>query len=164
LPDGRIVQIGGEHEDSYMKDFCIYNDVFLHEPDGSIHIFGYSESVFPPTDFHTATSIGEFIYIVGSLGYYGKRQYGMTPVYRLHTKTFRMEPVIAGGEAPGWIFRHRALRSGAHEIRILGGEIATGTKESHQPNEKSFILDTKRLVWRVADGARWASARRADGG
>ncbi|HEU0201131.1 MAG TPA: ankyrin repeat domain-containing protein [Burkholderiaceae bacterium] len=28
LPDGRIVQIGGEHEDYYDPDFCIYNDVF----------------------------------------------------------------------------------------------------------------------------------------
>ncbi len=35
LPDGRFVQIGGEHEDSYDRDFCIYNDVFVHRPDGT---------------------------------------------------------------------------------------------------------------------------------
>lgn len=28
LPDGRIVEIAGEHEDSYDPDFCIYNDVY----------------------------------------------------------------------------------------------------------------------------------------
>jgi ankyrin repeat protein len=151
LPDGRIVQIGGEHEDSYMSDFCIYKDVFLHHPDGSIQIFGYPESVFPPTDFHTATLIGDCIYIIGSVGYSGARQYGTTPVYRLHTKTFHIEQVTCRGEAPGWIYRHRALQANAHEIRIHGGEIVTGgKKEIHAHNERSFVLDTKRLAWRLA--------------
>ena len=27
LPDGRVIHIAGEHEDSYDPDFCIYNDV-----------------------------------------------------------------------------------------------------------------------------------------
>ena len=32
LPDGRIVCIGGEHEDSYDPDFCIYNgDYFINQ-------------------------------------------------------------------------------------------------------------------------------------
>ncbi|MEO8096619.1 MAG: hypothetical protein ABI811_02885, partial [Acidobacteriota bacterium] len=43
LPDGRAVQIAGEHEDSYARDFCIYNDVFVHEPDGTIQIYGNPE-------------------------------------------------------------------------------------------------------------------------
>jgi hypothetical protein len=38
LPDGRIVQIGGEHEDFYDPDFCIYNDVIVHEVDGTLRI------------------------------------------------------------------------------------------------------------------------------
>jgi ankyrin repeat protein len=151
LPDGRIIQIAGEHEDSYDPDFCIYNDVFVHEPDGRIHIFGYPESIFPPTDFHTATLIDEYIYIIGSLGYHGTRQYGKTPVYRLDTKTFRIEPVIAGGTAPGWIYGHRAIPVAPDEICILGGKIVTwdGHGELHKNNDKSFVLDIKRLVWRV---------------
>ncbi|KAK0623763.1 hypothetical protein B0T14DRAFT_517016 [Immersiella caudata] len=32
LPDGRIVFIGGEHEDGYDPDFCIYNDVVVVTP------------------------------------------------------------------------------------------------------------------------------------
>ena len=55
LPDRRIIQIAGEHEDSYDPDFCIYNDVLVHHPDGTIEIFGYPEADFPPTDFHTAS-------------------------------------------------------------------------------------------------------------
>jgi len=76
LPDGHIVQVAGEHEDHYDPDFCIYNDVFVHAPDGSIAIYGYPESVFPPTDFHTATLVGNVIYLIGSLAYPAGRRYG----------------------------------------------------------------------------------------
>ncbi len=149
LPDGRIVQIGGEHEDSYDPDFCIYNDVFLHEPDGAIRIFGYPEAVFPPTDFHTATLVDDSIYIIGSLGYQGTRQFGTTPIYRLDTKTFRMTKVDAGGEAPGWIYKHRATLRGSEEIVVSGGTIVTwdGRKEVNSENQRSFVLNVRRLAW-----------------
>jgi ankyrin repeat protein len=151
LPDGRVVQIAGEHEDSYDPDFCIYNDVFVHEPDGTIHIFGYPESVFPPTDFHTATLVDEHIFLMGSLGYQGTRRYGETPVYRLDIATFRIEQIQAGGEAPGWIYKHRAMQSSAHEIRISGGTVVVGEGggEMNTDNEESFIFDTERLIWRA---------------
>jgi hypothetical protein len=86
LPDGRFVHIGGEHEDFYDPDFCIYNDVVVIAtpqlsnpatssmpegdiPDGcdmppsrvialeDIAIYGYPLDVFPPTDFHTSTYV-----------------------------------------------------------------------------------------------------------
>jgi ankyrin repeat protein len=150
LPDGRIIQVGGEHEDSYDSDFCIYNDVFVHEQDGALQIFGYPESVFPPTDFHTATLVDKHIYLIGSLGYQGTRQYGKTPVYRLSIATFRIEPVQAGGEAPGWIFEHRAIRTTGNEICVFGGKIVTGDgdEEAHTENKESFVFDTERMVWR----------------
>jgi hypothetical protein len=150
LPDGRIVQIGGEHEDSYDKDFCIYNDVFVQEPGGAMTIFGYPESVFPPTDFHTATLIGGYIYVIGSLGYPGTRRYGETPVHRLDTGTFRMERLRTSGDAPGWIYRHRAALTAPHEIRVSRGKVVrfAGNKEAHAQNDDGFVLDVKRLVWR----------------
>jgi len=49
LSDGRILCIGGEHEDYYDPDFCIYNDVIVFGPAGEIEIYGYPEEVFPPT-------------------------------------------------------------------------------------------------------------------
>ena len=100
LPDGRIVQIAGEHEDSYDPDFCIYNDVFVHDGAGDVTIFGYPEAVFPPTDFHTATLSGEQIYLIGSLGYHGTRRSGFTPVYRLDTRTFPDGKTGHDGEEP----------------------------------------------------------------
>lgn len=149
LPDGRTIQIAGEHEDFYDPNFCIYNDVFVHKPDGAIHIFGYSETVFPPTDFHSATLLGHHIYIIGSLGYVGQRRYGNTPVYRLDTDTFKIEQIIVGGDKPGWIFSHKAIPLSSHEISISGGTVVTwdGKQEFHAPNERSFILDIKRAVW-----------------
>lgn len=67
LPDGRTLEIGGEHEDFYDPDFCIYNDVFVHEGKGGFEIFGYPEEVFPPTDFHSASLVGSWIYIIGCI-------------------------------------------------------------------------------------------------
>jgi ankyrin repeat protein len=150
LPDGRILQIAGEHEDYYDPDFCIYNDVFVHAPDGSIAIYGYPEADFPPTDFHTATLVGDHIYVVGSLGYSGTRRFGETPLYRLDVRSLRMERLAATGPAPGWIFKHRAILVGPHEIQISSGEIATEAngREANAPNTDTFVLDVARLRWR----------------
>jgi hypothetical protein len=150
LPDGRIVQIGGEHEDHYDPDFCIYNDVFVHSGDGSIAIFGYPEAVFPPTDFHTATLVDGAIYVMGSLGYQGTRRYGQTPVHRLDVAKLRMERLDTSGEAPGWIYGHRAVLVAPSEIRVSGGKVVTtnGAEEVHTENARTFVLDIERLLWR----------------
>jgi ankyrin repeat protein len=152
LPDGRVVLIGGEHEDSYDPDFCIYNDVVVQEPDGSIVIFGYPETVFPPTDFHTATLAGSAVYVIGSLGYWGKRRFGGTPVYKVDTRDLSIERVSTTGEPPGWLYGHRATLVSNHEIRVEGGtllQLAAG-KEAHAENTAAFILDVRRGVWRPA--------------
>ncbi len=87
LPDGRLIQIGGEHEDSYDPDFQIYNDVVvINNPIlveciynmpvpsnfpqvggrdvilgtsnvNDVTIYAYPFDVFPPTDNHTATYV-----------------------------------------------------------------------------------------------------------
>src|SRR5262245_25043463 len=36
LPGGRLVCVGGEHEDFYDPDFCIYNDVVVLGPNGAV--------------------------------------------------------------------------------------------------------------------------------
>lgn len=64
LPDGRLVTTGGEHEDCYGPDLCIYADVRVLDDiwsqEGGVQHFVYPRHVFPPTDFHTATL---YIYI-----------------------------------------------------------------------------------------------------
>lgn len=150
LEDGRIVQAGGEHEDSYDPDFCIYNDVFVHHPNGRITIYGYPKAVFPPTDFHTATLVGSHIYLVGSLGYQGTRLFGETPVYRLDTETFTLERLRTTGDNPGWIYRHRAVQLSAHEIEIRDGTVATSIQgvKDHSANAAVFTLNIGTLIWR----------------
>lgn len=153
LPNGRVIQIGGEHEDSYDEDFCIYNDVFVHYPGGAIKIFGYPPDVFPPTDFHSATLMGQYIYIIGALGYSGTRLFHQTPMYRLNTDTFSLEQLHASGQAPGWIYGHRASQLSAHEICVAGGTIAVdkGSSEEHLPHDHAFVLNTQTLTWRRRD-------------
>ena len=151
LPDGRMVQVGGEHEDYYDPDFCIYNDVFVHETDGTMQIYGYPEDVFPPTDFHTATLMESYIYLIGSAGYAGTRHYGETPVYRLDTTTFHMERLETSGDKPGWIYKHRAMAVGLHEIQVIGGHVLifSDGKEEHCENSTVFVLDIEQRLWRV---------------
>lgn len=53
--DGRVICIGGEHEDWYDPNFCIYNDVVVIRPkadeawvttdSGSVEIYGYPRSL-----------------------------------------------------------------------------------------------------------------------
>jgi hypothetical protein len=149
LPDGRAVQIAGEHEDWSDPDFCIYNDVFVHAPGGEITIYTYPEADFPPTDFHTATLVGDFIYVIGSLGYMGTRRFGETPVYRLDVRTFSMERVQVGGAAPGWIHGHRAALEG-RGIRVWGGKMSRleGEEEVYAPFTGQVVLDLDELRWR----------------
>lgn len=149
LPDGRTVLIAGEHEDSYDPDFCIYNDVFVFHLDETIRIYGYPYSVFPPTDFHTATLVGTDIYIIGSLGYVEGGRAGL-PVYRLSTEDLHIEPVLTNGLVPERIYRHRAtLSEDQSSIRIEGGKAITfkRRKEQHNPNRKVLQLDLRTMTW-----------------
>ncbi len=149
LPDGRMVEIGGEHEDWYDPDFCIYNDVIVHDGKGGIRIFAYPEAEFPPTDFHTATLVGRYIYIIGSLGYPDARRYGETPLFRLHLDDFHVEAVKTTGENPGWISRHHASLEDGTRIHVKGGNLSVLQKGEEQqiPSRQDFILDLTRLNW-----------------
>lgn len=149
LPDGRFVQIGGEHEDYYDPDFCIYNDVTVHEQDGTFRILGYPESTFPPTDFHTATYYQGFIYVIGSLGYHGTRQFGTTPVYRFDVRTWKVESVETRGTNPGWISNHKARLDPTGKVLISGGTLAVEVdgQEDHVDNPGQYLLDLGSRIW-----------------
>lgn len=148
LPDGRVIEIGGEHEDFYDQDFCIYNDVIVHRGKGAFDIYGYPKEVFPPTDFHTATLAGDHIYIIGGLGYMGERRFGLTPVYRLNVNTLAIESMETSGESPGWISRHRARRIG-NAIEVTGGKVCgfADGEETYTDNRNAHALDLGSMVW-----------------
>ncbi len=152
LPDGRIIQIAGEHEDGYDPDFCIYNDVVVHHPDGRIEICGYPEKVFPPTDFHSATLVGHHILMVGNLGYCRQRMPGVTPVFALDVRTLKMKKVRTTGGGPGWIYRHRAMLTPGHRIRVFGGRTELAGARQVE-NSETFELDLSNMAWARVDPA-----------
>ncbi len=160
LPDGRYVEIGGEHEDYYDPDFCIYNDVVVYHGDGRFTVYGYPADVFPPTDFHTATVVGPYIYVIGSLGYMGTRRPGETPVYRLRWDTWQIERVTTQGTPPGWISCHQAgYQAASHSIVVRGGKrIIRGADgrngaypcevdEEYIENIATYVLDLTSMTW-----------------
>jgi ankyrin repeat protein len=149
LPDGRFVQIGGEHEDYYDPDFYIYNDVIVHTAKGKFKIYGYPKNVFPPTDFHSATLVDEFIYLIGGLGYAGKRRFGETPVYRLSIKDWSMHAVETSGDHPGWIYQHRCRLFDEARLLVSGGKICRKKKgkEVHEENTSEYELDLRSREW-----------------
>jgi hypothetical protein len=155
LPDGRIVCVAGEHEDSYDPDFCIYNDVIIIGRDGEATIFGYPETVFPPTDFHTATRVDDRLILVGSLGYGNPLVAGFTPVYTLDLTSLKIDPLETHGDAPGWIFQHYAsLEPDGRTIRISGGQVARliRGKQTIKVNDRVFRLDLADGRWTVHEG------------
>lgn len=157
LPDGRTVYIAGEHEDSYDPDFYIYNDVVVTDAAGDVlHIFGYPESVFPPTDFHTATLAGNEVFLIGNVGYQGKRQLGHTQVLQLEIDTWRISPVEASGESPGWIYQHKAeLSADGREIRITGGFVDGGGFKQHFENIDDWAFELPTGCWKRLTRRRW---------
>jgi hypothetical protein len=130
LADGRMVLIGGEHEDHYDPDFYIYNDVVVLYPDGRIDIFGYPREIFRPTDFHTATLTENRIVIIGSLGYPEDRKPGTTPVMIVDLNTFALSPVVTSGIPPGWLWDHQsALSEDGSSILIQKGKLFRGGED-----------------------------------
>jgi len=168
LPDGRVVCIGGEHEDFYDPDFHIYNDVVVFGSDNQIVIYGYPKDVFAPTDFHTATLVGTEIIVIGCVGNSSERRPGVTPVYSLNTNDFRISQIKTSGLGPGWISEHSAELSEDKIITIRNGRYfeLKGEKHVFKRNIEEFSLDTKTRVWSQITTRNWKqwSIAREDGG
>lgn len=153
-PDGRLICIGGEHEDSGDPDFCIYNDVVIIDVDGTIEIYGYPRDVFPPTDFHTASLDLDRnrVIVIGSIGYEEERRPGATPVFALSLSDYHIEPLPSLGEAPGWIFKHEAeFADGVVTIRggEIDGEVLT------RRNFDEFAYDINNGTWKRLTDRKW---------
>jgi len=101
VQDGRILFVGGEHEDRYDPDFFIYNDSVVLNTNGRIDIFCYPRAIFPPMDFHSAILFGRELLLVGSVGYPGERDYKRTQVLRLDTEAMRLSRLETKGHGPG---------------------------------------------------------------
>jgi hypothetical protein len=157
LPDGRIVCVGGEHEDFYDPDFCIYNDVVVLRPDGEIEIYGYPREIFPPTDFHTATLVADKLVIVGSVGYKRERSLGKTPVYGLDLSNYCISEIQTSGSMPGWISRHTAEVDSYEVITVRGGRLFEGDQSNQRyvRNIEEYALDLRTTCWKRVSNRNW---------
>lgn len=90
----------------------------------------------------TETLVGQSIYVIGR----GSRPFTETPVCRLDLGSMRMERVTSTGNAPGWIYNHRAELINSTAIRITGGTCVH--KDGQSSNDTEFILDLETLQWR----------------
>lgn len=156
LPDGRIIHIAGEHEDAYDPDFFIYNDVVVTSPTGEIEIFGYTTDAFPPTDFHSATLVGDQIIVIGTLGYPNDRRAGATPVLTLDLEGWRMSPIRTEGSGPGWIYEHDAcLTDDASAITISKGKVDRCDGDSLVENIDDWRLTIGDWQWERLTARHW---------
>jgi len=157
LSDGRALCIGGEHEDYYDLDFCIYNDLVVFGPSDEIEIYGYPAEVFPPTDFHTATLVGRRVIVIGGLGYKESRQAGNTSVYSLDTSGYQISKIETTGENPGWLSRHEAVLDSQGLITVTGGKLIDrkGDRERYRRNCEDYTLDLESRAWRRTTSRNW---------
>lgn len=152
---GNTYLIGGEHEDHYDPDFCIYNDAVRIGADGSVTLYLYPENVFPPTDFHSATLIGSEIFIIGTLGYMQTRKAGTTNVYRLSLTDMSISKIETTGENPGWIFGHKSeFDKKSNEILVRGGK-------TYHP-EENFIRDNFNVYGLNVENGKWSLRRKTN--
>lgn len=168
LPDGRVLLIGGEHEDYYDPDFYIYNDVIVLYPSGDVDVYGYPQDAFAPTDHHSSTLADGRVIVIGGLSYSERRIPGKTLVYDLDLGTLAMAPVFTDGDQPGWIFDHRAELSEDHKsITVRGGSVIAlvdGIERTIE-NDDEWTLDLDSMRWTRSKHVEWPQweVRRSDG-
>ena len=164
LPDGREVWIAGVHEDFYDPDFFIYNDVFVRDGD-ALEIYGYPSELFPPTDYASATLVGDQIVLIGNLGYAESRADVPPQVLLIDTNSWAITPWECSGDDPGWICRHTArLSPTGRSIFVEGGSRFLSPDQALQPNEDLFELDLQARDWRIRNDLRqpqWSQLRGA---
>jgi hypothetical protein len=122
-----------------------------------VEIYGYPKEVFPPTDFHTATLVGNEIVVIGSVGYKEERRYGYTPVYRLDLADYHMTKLVSSGDVPGWVSKHTARLEGDGTVVVAGGQVILkrDTQELYKPNVEEYALEVRTGSWRRLTHRNW---------
>ncbi len=109
----------------------------------------YPAAVFPPTDCHSATLLGDSIYVIGNLGYPADRQLGKTPIFKLDLASYGMEEVPSSGESPGWINNHKAALDNDRGIVVSAGlrHVLVNDKVVEIENADTYRLCLDTSVW-----------------
>ena len=164
LPDGRMVYIGGEHEDSYDPDFYIYNDIVIITPDGEITIYGYPEKDFPPTDFHSATLHGKEIILIGALSYIENRDPSETQVLRLNTEDWSIKKQKTT-QPPGWISKHQHTYQPTSKTIQISTPQKWTSENDLATDFSTWELNLTTWAWQCIEQKNWSQYKlsRSDG-
>jgi hypothetical protein len=113
----------------------------------------YSHETFPPTDFHTATLVGDEIIIIGCLGYMKDRQRESTPVYILDCNSMKIRLRRTYGEGPGWINHHTTkFLPEENALQIEGGK-----NFDYAEQFDIWRLDLGTFFWENCTNRNWMS-------
>ena len=155
LPDGRLIRIGGEYEDWYDANFYIYNDVIVTDAAGQIEIYGYSDKVLPPTDFHTANLVDDRIIMVGNLSYPDIRDQ-KAQVLVLDTTNYGICRLDVVGETPPWIYKHSSeLVENGDALLVRGGFFCGPQWPAVVENIDDWRLDLHASRWERLTRRLW---------
>ncbi len=102
------------------------------------------------TDFHSATLIDHWIYIIGSLGYQEDRQEDLIAVYRLNTVDFHIEHVETQNPPNFQLYDHNARLTGS-DLVLTGGRYFSCKDVEFMPqvNMRRITLNLDTLTWQV---------------
>ena len=153
LPDGRVIQIGGKHDHNSYLNFWMYNDVIVHDGKGDFDIYTYPKEVFPPIYSHTATLAGNYIYVIGNMGYYEYKNTRppYTPVFRLDITTMAIEKVKTSGDVPYCMYLHNASYDGTSTITIEKGRYSIPGDLRVIENQDRYSLFLESMQWKKND-------------
>ena len=117
-----------------------------------ISIFGYPTSVFPPTDFHSATLVENDVFLIGNLGYPDDRVVE-TQVLRLNVETLQISSTPTTGEHPGWLHDHTAVYNATNNtIQVTGGKRCS---DRITENFHDYELCLNTFAWKIAKKRNW---------
>lgn len=139
LPNKSAVLIAGYRE-SIEMGWIYYNDVAILTTDGDFTLYGYPEVDFPLIHGHSATRIGNSIYIVGT----PQARDTSCEVYRLSLDDFHIEHCKTTGSNPGPVYGHRAKLTKEGKIHIFGENWAKGTKDFKLKHTYQLCITTLR--------------------
>ena|GEM_PF-5990773 len=143
LPDGRVVLIGGENEEHFLKS-VVYNDVIVVHPDGEFELYDYPPSIFPCTTPASATVIKDSIYVI-AVAMLGSLEPTELSVFRLNLDDYSIDPILTTGDNPGVLFYHRASLIEPNLIKVYDGRYSIGGETVQ--NDEIFLFDTATNTW-----------------